>query len=183
MKKRNRLYYNLVEVTLAMAVVGIGIAGIMALFVPALDASKESIAENYSSQMAGTLLAYVERAKKADWVNSFTASGKPGDAKFTEAIGFNNVGLPDTNSWGAEVLPNLYSLGNNVYGLKLGDGAAFTALARVWAEQVTLKDADDTVSVPNADFIRINVEMSWPAILPYVNRGKRHYVLEMSKPQ
>ena len=31
MKKRSRFYYNLVEITLAMAVVGIGIAGIMAL--------------------------------------------------------------------------------------------------------------------------------------------------------
>ena len=38
MKKRTRFYYNLVEITLAMAVVGIGIAGIMALFVPALEA-------------------------------------------------------------------------------------------------------------------------------------------------
>ena len=64
MKKRSRFYYNLVEITLAMAVVGIGIAGIMALFVPALDSSRESVAENYSSQVAESLLAYIEKSKK-----------------------------------------------------------------------------------------------------------------------
>lgn len=179
MKKRSRFYYNLVEITLAMAVVGIGIAGIMALFVPALDASKEAVAESHASQVATTLLAYLERAKKNNW--SFVLPSTEPAAK--TALGFNDEGIPDTSGWGSEVLPDLYSLGGGYYGLKVGDGSQFCAFARVWTSTVTVKDSTESVAVPSGDFIRINVEIAWPATVPDANRQKRYYIVELSKPQ
>lgn len=185
MKKRSRFYYNLVEITLAMAVVGIGIAGIMALFVPALDASKEAVAESHASQVATTLLAYLERAKKNNW--SFLPPSAEPDPK-TE-LGFNDEGIPDTSGWGSEVLPGLYSLDGDgkYYGLKVGDGSQFCAFAKVWTSAVTVKDATESLEVPSGDFIRINVEISWPATVSPDDRKNRHYVrhyvLELSKPQ
>ena len=50
--KTKRSAFNLIELTLAIAVVGIGIASIMALFVPAIDSTKNSIADNYADEPA-----------------------------------------------------------------------------------------------------------------------------------
>lgn len=179
MKKRSRFYYNLVEITLAMAVVGIGIAGIMALFVPALDASKEAVAESHASQVATTLLAYIERSKKQNWSFSLPTAEPTSPAE----LGFNDDGIPDTSGWGSEVLPDLYDLNNGVFGLKVGDGSQFCAFARVWTSAVTVKDSMESVEVPSGDFIRINVEIAWPATVPDANRQKRYYIVELSKHQ
>ncbi|MBR2365466.1 MAG: hypothetical protein IKA79_09705 [Lentisphaeria bacterium] len=165
MKKRSRFYYNLVEITLAMAVVGIGIAGIMALFVPALDSSKESVAENYSSQVATTLLSYIERFKRNNWTTAsnvwYTINTQPA---LPPALSFYE-GCPDTRQWRvvngnttSEILPGVFSLntihGAGVYGLTLGndvedlaslgtyfpDGRKFCGFARVWQENVSASE-------------------------------------------
>ena len=39
--------FNLIEVTMAIAIVGIGIAGVMALFPPAIEANKAANNQNY----------------------------------------------------------------------------------------------------------------------------------------
>lgn len=182
MKKRSRFHYNLVEITLAMAVVGIGIAGIMALFVPALEASKEAVAENYSSQAANTLLAYIERVKKGDWNNQFVPGAEPGaPAALSYGTSGAYEGLPDTSAWGSEVLPHLYSLGGGVYGLKIGNGSQFCGFAKVWAESATVQNSAGNVSV--TDFVRLKVEVAWPATVPDASRQKRYYVLDLGKPQ
>ena len=185
MKKRSRFYYNLVEITLAMAVVGIGIAGIMALFVPALEASKESIAEDYSSQVATTLLAYIERQKKANWNSQFVpGSGEP---EAPAALSFGTeapyVGLPNTSSWTNQVLPNLYDLGSGIYGLKIGDGSQFCAFAKVWAENTTVQNSTGNVTIPNTNSVRLKVEIAWPATVPDGRRQKRYYILDLGRPQ
>lgn len=178
MKKRSRFYYNLVEITLAMAVVGIGIAGIMALFVPALEASKESIAESHASQVATTLLAYLERAKKNNW--SFSLPGAEPSAP--AALNFDSNGKPEIN-WGSEVLPDLYSLGGGIFGLKVGDGTQFCAFAKVWTSaSVSVQDSDGSHTVASGDFIRIHVEIAWPATVPDANRQKRYYIVELGRP-
>ena len=156
MKKRSRFYYNLVEITLAMAVVGIGIAGIMALFVPALDSSRESVAENYSSQVAESLLAYIEKSKRNNWESDafYKVDSAPGEVA---ALTFKES-YPDTTAWATqrnsasrELLPGVFMLddlnGAGIYGLTLGgtvnvggtdipDGSKFCAIARVWKTNV-----------------------------------------------
>ena len=178
MKKRTRFYYNLVEITLAMAVVGIGIAGIMALFVPALEASKESIAESHASQVATTLLAYLERAKKNNW--DFELPTVTDESTSYDKLEFNDDGIPDTSGWGSEVLPDLYSLGGGIFGLKVGDGTQFCAFAKVWTSAVTVQDSAGSVTA--GDFVRIHVEIAWPATVPDANRQKRYYIVELSRP-
>ena len=156
MKKRSRFYYNLVEITLAMAVVGIGIAGIMALFVPALDSSRESVAENYSSQVAESLLAYIEKSKRNNWESDafYKVDSAPDEVA---ALTFKES-YPDTTAWATqrnsrsrELLPGVFQLddlnGAGIYGLTLGgtvnvggsdipDGSKFCAIARVWKTNV-----------------------------------------------
>ena len=185
MKRKNRLYYNLVEITLAMAVVGIGIAGIMALFVPALEASKEAIAEDYSSQVAGMLLAYIERQKKANWDGGFPPSAKP---VFPDPLSYDSNGLPDTSSWDSDsekkVSSQLYNLGGGVFCLKIGNGSQFCAFARAWADNIAVKDSKGTTIInDDGNFVKITVEIQWPATVPEAGRQKRYYILELGKPQ
>lgn len=176
MKKGSRFYYNLVEITLAMAVVGIGIAGIMALFVPALDSSRESVAENYSSQVATTLLSYIQRFKRSNWTSTshtwFTVGSEPA---VPAVLPFKN-GNPDTAAWRSEsgsstneVLPGVFALasshGAGVYGLTLGsdiesppgsgtyipDGRKFCGFARVWQENLSSGSAHNALYSETGD--------------------------------
>ncbi|MBO4304648.1 MAG: hypothetical protein J6A21_08695, partial [Lentisphaeria bacterium] len=214
---------------LAMAVVGIGIAGIMALFVPALEASKESIAEDYSSQVATTLLAYIERQKKANWETQFTPPDPPDSSvdflpygpyddsppltdlqkkqidKVKEPLSYTSAGVPDFDDaddkngikWTPiDSQPNLFQVEANgsvvsnsygtVYGLKIGDGSQFCAYARVWTENTTVQNSKADTDIPKGPsgrFVRIKVEIAWPATVPYERRQKRYYVLDLGKPQ
>ncbi|HCE44483.1 MAG TPA: hypothetical protein DET40_13120 [Lentisphaeria bacterium] len=53
--------FNLIEVTLSIAVIGIGMVGIMSLFPVGLDATRQSIAENYAADAADQFLSYIMR--------------------------------------------------------------------------------------------------------------------------
>ncbi len=56
-----RRLFNLIEVTLSIAIIGIGMVGIMSLFPVGLDASRQSVAENYAADAADLFLSYVMR--------------------------------------------------------------------------------------------------------------------------
>ena len=71
--KTKRSAFNLIELTLAIAVVGIGIASVMALFIPAMNASKASVADNYLPDIADTLMTFVKMNPGAEQIQS----GKP----------------------------------------------------------------------------------------------------------
>ena len=61
--KKSRFFirrFNLIEITMAIAVVGIGIAGIMALFPPAIEANRTADNQNYLGQVSETLMGYLE---------------------------------------------------------------------------------------------------------------------------
>ena len=186
MKKRCS-FYNLVEITLAMAVVAIGISGIMGLFVPAVDASREALAESNSSQSIATLLAYIERSKKADWGGaSFTIpTAKPSSVK----VEFDGV-TPNLTSWTAiPNLPGVWTTGTpGSFGLTVGEnGSLFCGVAQVWQEDISASGDLNRGSLTLAanEIIRINVRVSYPATVDDTPelRKERYYVLEFSKPE
>lgn len=204
MKKRCS-FYNLVEITLAMAAVAIGISGIMGLFVPAVDASREALAESNSSQSIATLLSYIEQNKKKNWATAFPTT--PADA-VSAGIGFHE-GLPDIeaaasgaahNKWNViSNLPNIYTVENGLFGLAVGEkGSLFCGLAQVWedtpplpvstADPDRLYDPDGRVGAVDAvklreQLVRIHVRVTYPATLPAAQRKERYYVLEIAKPE
>ena len=67
--KAKRSAFNLIEITLAIAVVGIGVAAVMALLVPALNASKDSLADTYTADVVNTFMTYVRGELTRDWTN------------------------------------------------------------------------------------------------------------------
>ncbi len=56
-----RRMFNLVEITLAIAVVGLGMTAIMALFPVGFTATKQAVAQNYATDAADQFLSYIAR--------------------------------------------------------------------------------------------------------------------------
>ncbi len=54
-------FFNLIEVTLSIAIIGIGMVGVMSLFPVGLDATRQSIADNYAADAADLFLSYLMR--------------------------------------------------------------------------------------------------------------------------
>ncbi|HRU02447.1 MAG TPA: hypothetical protein P5239_12180, partial [Victivallales bacterium] len=67
MRKPLQHPFNMVEIALALAVIGIGIAGVMALFPVGFNSVRDAMAENYSADIAEEFLAQISRECKNDW--------------------------------------------------------------------------------------------------------------------
>ncbi len=180
--KTKRSAFNLIELTLAIAVVGIGIASVMALFIPALNASKASVADNYLPDIADTLMTFVKmRPDEVAKVSSSSSLDSLKDdlhtSKYTvlKEISSNDIsktyGLYDTETHS-----------NYLWGVKIGaDGADFTGHILMWYTDVEDLYEDST----NAERMKSNhrryyIEVSWPLLVPYAQREKRLYVTELS---
>lgn len=175
--KTKRSAFNLIELTLAIAVVGIGIASVMALFIPAMNASKASVADNYLPDIADTLMTFVKMNPTASEIKN----AKPGESTL-KLLNTTYATLQDNGDITKRY--NLYKTDSNqVMGVKIGrDGADFTGHILMWYTD-DVKDLYD--NAPNASTMKSNhrryyIEVSWPLIVPYAQREKRLYVTELS---
>lgn len=189
--KMERLAFNLIEITLAIAVVGIGVAGIMALFVPALNASKDSLADTYTADVVNTFVTYVRGELTCNWASDKFTTRSAEDIKGEME---NPEGHPLTNdspnNWNLDnpLIPNtgIYSSGNkSIFRIKVDPD--FTAHMRIWYE-----DLNDSAKNPKQfnnngapksltkgdGIVRFYFELSWPATIPYAARKKNLYVTE-----
>ena len=176
--KTIRNAFNLVELTLAIAVVGIGIAGVMAIFVPAINASKASVADNYLPDLANTFFSLIQKVIRQN----------PG-AITTDA--FSSTLPQNTDSWTdltSNGFPNIYQVtAGSLYGVKLGrDGVDFTGHIQVRQEDArdfrkygNTYTANPPPATPGLSLRRYYIEISWPVAVPYENREKRLYVTEL----
>ena len=162
--------FNLIEVTMAIAIVGIGIAGVMALFPPAIEANKAANNQNYIGLVTDSFLGYLE----SNFLHTFSRVTSMSSSKIE----------PDPGLWSGtktslanKGFPGLYSTSNaNVFAVESADGSV-NALIAVWQSGTNPVDgftASDTDKVR-----RVYIEASWPAAVPYANREKRLYVYDI----
>ena len=168
-----RRFFNMVEITLALAVVGIGITGIMAMFPPAIQASRDSIAENYSADAASLFLSSYENwlRQGANWPATVLAADVVAD-----------LPLEDGSSWSTEIFPGVYSFTGKprIFGIK--SGSDFTAEVRVWTTQINdFFWMNNTVNIPVSSALRLHIEISWPASRKFDFREKRYYSKDVFK--
>ena len=182
--KAKRSAFNLIEITLAIAVVGIGVAAVMALLVPALNASKDSLADTYTADVVNTFVTYVRGQLSCKWGSS---------GKFN--IGFTGTPaeISDTaNDWdltgSSPLIPNtgIYSSKvTSIFRIKVDPD--FTAHMRVWYEALSNNASNpsqfnkngNAISPTTTDgLVRFYFELSWPATIPYAARKKSLYVTE-----
>ncbi len=182
----------MIELTLAIAVVGIGMASIMALFPVGINSSRDAIAENYAADCAEQFISYIERECKktpANWTS------------FMQATGFYTLeiitGTPffDQTSESSFVLisgtqeANIYSSSDpSIFRITQGSTICtdFDAVVRIWKTPVisTLYSGDWNFYKDNPPYCTsagLNFEVSWPKDKPYATRSKKYYYKEIFK--
>ena len=175
-------FFNLVEITLAIAVIGIGVAGVMSLFPVAINSSRDAVGNNYSSQIADQFISYLTmNANKA--ATTWSSSGISGiptakptaddstmtDGDWTSVATGSNI---STGSLGADTIYKV-TQGNSSF-------IDFTAIVRVWQAPVNNVYIAGSTGALGQEFAnRIYVEVSWPAGRVYNVREKRYYMIEL----
>ncbi|MFZ2655981.1 MAG: hypothetical protein WAX69_13705 [Victivallales bacterium] len=194
-------YFNMIEVTLAIAVVGIGMAGIMALFPVGLNSFRDAIGENYASDCAEQFISYIERTCKrtpGDWALVQTAySAGFYTLDVTSGAAFFDQGIESTINPAAVSAEenNIYGSSNpSIYRITQGSTGTtdFDAVIRIWKTPVisTLYSGKwssypDLTPPPTANWydtsVGLNFEVSWPKDKPYTARSKKYYYKEIFK--
>ena len=165
--------FNLIEVTMAIAIVGIGIAGVMALFPPAIEANKAANNQNYIGLVSDSFLGYLE----GNYLRNFNrVANTVSSSKVEPAVTFWTGPKTSLSSSG---FPGLYTTSNsNVFAIESADGSV-NALITMWQSGSTPVDGftgSDTDKVR-----RVYIEASWPAAVPYDRREKKLYIYDVFK--
>ncbi len=176
--------FNLIEVTMAIAIVGIGIAGIMALFPPAIEANRAANNQNYIGLVSDSFLGYLESSflHNFNFVSSSLTSTKPtSDLEparwdYVKSKLSSETGRKDVTISG---FSGLYKTDKtNIFAVESADGTV-NALIAMWQSGNNVVDgfsASDTDKVR-----RVYIEVSWPAAVPYANREKKLFVYDVFK--
>ena len=196
-------YFTLVEVTLAIAVIAIGMVGVLALFPVGFQASRDAVGDNYSSQLADQTLHLIALQAKSyhgdgqgqgddgwgDWITGDSArratgtetlpSSQPTDLDFSS----NDINTAKNNPFLGTDEFGLYQKANGVYYLESKSGGIvdFSAVVAIWQVPATVDiDGDGTPYDIDAKYARrLFLEISWPVRIAYEKREKRVYMLDI----
>lgn len=188
--------FNLVEVALAIGVIGIGIAGIMSLFPVGFQASRDAIGDNYAADSADQFLHYISRACKNDWtvVSGIATSKQYAADGAEEALTWNykdqsedhpliqgSIDYVDSVNDGT---PDNYNIFRIIQ--KSGNIVDFYGTMRIWKSTVKASVYNDGSwqqwqDTSYTSGVGLNIEISWPSEKPYMQRQKRYFYLEVFK--
>lgn len=198
--------FTLVEVTLAIAVIAIGMVGVLALFPIGFQASRNAVGDNYSSQLVDQTLHIIALQAKsydeddsgnvtyngwADWIDGGSAklpNDKPSDLEFSASdieTAKQSPLLPACPELG------IYKKDSSTYDVyylesKSGGVVDFSAVLAVWQDpslidysSTTIQESPESGSIPKEYATRLFLEVSWPVKVPYEKREKRLYMLDL----
>jgi hypothetical protein len=181
MKFNIKYFFNLIEVTLAIGILAMGATAVLALFPLGIERNRDSIGENYCSDAACDIVAYIKATASAesgfinDWRNNFIATlpivqpDLSGDPSITSFADWVNVGANDEY--------DVYEIGgvgnDGIYGLKKeANGIVeFAGKAAIWYEQIGSISTDIAIG--------IHIEINWPVARRYLLRKKNYYYVEV----
>ncbi|MFZ2653871.1 MAG: hypothetical protein WAX69_03075 [Victivallales bacterium] len=189
------LYFNLIEIALAIGVVGIGFTGVVSLFPEALKSTRDAIGDNYCSYVANQFLVYVSRS-----CNDPTKNYGAGARDFWQEYIYPapSSAIPDTcPNEAAETSATfsttatesgIYTSNNpGLYRVRQGTSSIvdFQASIRIWKSTIkNLYIYNQNYPEITYDYaVHLNVEISWPTEKPYGKREKRYYNLEIFRQQ
>lgn len=184
-----KTYFTLVEITMAIAIIGIGMAGVMALLPIGFNAARDGMGDNYSSDMADQFL-HILAQQCLMYENGGTTDGW-GDwiTDATPKLPGTKPTIGDTAGNGGEAFTGSSAFGiyNDTSGTagvfyveaKSGsDLVDFTGVMGVWTENVV----HDTLTLDKKNAVRLCIEVSWPPEKPYDKREKRYFAFELFNP-
>lgn len=190
-RRKSRKNYNLVELAISIAIVGIGISSIMSLFSVGLEATRDAIGENYSSCAANQFLIYIARN-----CNNPGKNFGSGARDFWEEYIYPapSSEIPETIPSEADensatfsttaVEGGIYSSDYpGLYRIAQGSSSVrdFWATIRIWKS--TIKNmyifSQNWSEVSYEYAVKLNIEISWPAEKSYDKRESRYYCMEV----
>ena len=181
--------FNMIEITVAIGVVAIGMVSLMALFPIGFNAHRDAIGELYASDLADQFLhveKYDLQKDPTTWDTKVSAlpSSKP-------TIGDDAITTKNATAFGG-VFSNMYTANNSdgstagyYVEMKTDSMVDFNAQVLLWKTDVNVTrgyNLDPWHATDEGKAIGLNVEISWPAGKPYKEREKRCYHLEVFKP-
>jgi hypothetical protein len=172
-----RRYFNLVEVALAIGILVVGLTTVIVLFPLGLQEARDAVGENYSSETADSMFAFIARLAYDNWatVYAYIPTSKPSSA------------LTSTTGW-SQLEGDIYYPGAGfpgVLGLKVtsagGSIVDFTGEALLWKSQISnITVAGVLISeLSYNDAMALHLEISWPVEKPYSERRKNTYYFEI----
>ena len=179
--------FTLVEIVLAMGIVALTLVAILPLITVVIKDSKDSISDTYVADTSEQFLHYIAGKAKNDWSHYIYSDE-------TAYITSSKSEDDDMTGWSTSPVygENIYSItDHHIYGIKQGTAAItdFIGVIRVWKSPVTsqMYDNKDDEWYDNKDeyyeySAGLNIEISWPAEIPYKKREKKYFYLEVFKP-
>jgi uncharacterized protein (TIGR02598 family) len=168
--------FSLIEIALAIAILAVGITSILSLFPLGMQETRDSIGQNYSSETAQSLFAFITKETYNNWsIMDYIPTTKP-SSKFTDS---NWSYYFETDIWD-ENAHTLSSDEDGIYGLKVstGDTNDFTGEALIWKSQLeNIPEPGDLANYDEA--AALYMEISWPVEKPYAKREKNYYYMEL----
>lgn len=193
----HKFYFNLVEVTLAIAIVGLGAVSIMSLFPVGLQATRDAVGDNYSGIAVDSLVSCLKDEFDYKWNNalSFYIEDAIPDVSCTYDTSpsgwtdfYNSNGIKiHRRGTSHDVAPST-TAEKGLFHIYQGNslGNEFSASARVWYSLSHMSFYKKTVGfteifLPKEKAIKINLELSWPIEKPYSKREKKFYNFDIGK--
>ncbi len=191
----------MIEVTLAIAIVALGMAGILALFPVGFQSARDSVGDNYVNDASQLFLSYIKlRAKEDTSTPPAVQTQAQINTQWDDVIGVIPDTKPDAptpsidttnpslSGWTQAEVPNLYYCGTDgLFRIYSGSGLNdFKAGVRVWTTRIVspiLNQAGDWIynSPYDTEACGLNIEFSWPVEKPYAQRTKRFFYYEIFK--
>ncbi len=177
-KNMKKQHFNMIEVALAIAVIAIGMVSIMGLFPIGLSANKDAMAKSYAAESADEFLHFLERYLRQDWANRYAdiPETAPSATDFSPTYAANQtIYQEDTPVDGRYKAIRFVDTDDDQTYTEGTDILDFEAIITVSREQIDI----DGSSLPYDYGLKLVMEISWPARLPYANRSNDEYVLEL----
>ncbi len=171
--------FTLIEIVFAVAVVALSLTAIMPLLAVGMRSTKESISDIHAAASGERFLHYMALRCRATWGE---LDSIPDELDFSE----DSEG--ELHLWIELDDKGLYK-NKDVYGVRQGNEniVDFRAVIRVWKSSVVSQvysgsgwdDMEDSTYERSAG---LNVELSFPAELPYDQREKRYFYMDIFRP-
>lgn len=189
---KQRHWFSMVEIVLALGVLAVGVVSILALFPVGFKATQDSLSQSFAADTADHFLHLYAAGLKSSWATYVGSGYLPG----TRPPPADPIppGWTETDAWseeGAWRMPNVTvernTSDNGIFRVTNNRGPEvvdFQGIYRIWREDVTYEYLDRsggwvTRALSSESAVALNLEASWPAALPYANREKHLFRLEV----
>ena len=186
---RTKHCFNMVEILLALGVCAIGVCSIMVLFPVGASATRDAAMETYAAHAADQMLHYLKYQLTEGGLWEELTDGD--ETQILPDLASDPRNSTDNNnldalsaSWSSTPVTNFDNIfahtnNNGIYQIQsIRSGVAdFRAIMFVWRSDISiLGEGRQEVGVT------LNVEVTWPAEIPYANRQRALYCLEVFNP-